>query len=83
MTFGNVVIYTTGSHPDGITPSYDGEYRINFGTHEEAHTFQYQYMGPLFPFIYLLNGFADQENFLEDAADKYSWLNKPRWKNAP
>ena len=48
ITFGNTIIHAWGKDKkrsgDNV-PSYDGNYNVNLGRHEEAHTYQYQKYG--------------------------------------
>lgn len=81
MTLGNVVIYSDGNVPNAITDRYDGTGTTHFGTHEEAHTYQYQFYGPTYIFNYFINGgFIGKNNQLEQDADNYSQENRLRWK---
>jgi hypothetical protein len=57
------------------------KYDVRLGRHEEQHTYQYQYYGPLFGLLYLLNGPGNGNNFFEKQADEYgATSNEPNWR---
>lgn len=80
ITFGNVELFT-GYEADGspvgpgttmyVSPytSYSG---FPLGSHEEAHTYQAQALGPFFFPIYFLNGGVSASNPYETQADKHA-----------
>ena len=74
ITLGNSVIYAGGEGfgPEYMGLRYDGPTEINVGMHEEAHTYQYQFFGIFFPFVYLPSGGMWKPSWLEHAADDYS-----------
>lgn len=71
LTLGNVILYGQGADP-GAGCAY-GEACVNLGRHEQAHTLQYQLLGPLFlPVYFLLGGCAGpKRNPLERAAQNF------------
>ncbi len=71
ITLGNSIIYGTESPPHKLGAYND--YTVNIGYHEEAHTYQYQILGPFYGPTYLLNGgFSGPENnTLEESAQNY------------
>jgi hypothetical protein len=77
LTLGNSILYGEESPP---TKNYAyGDPNVNIGKHEQAHTYQYQALGPLFAPTYMAaGGFPDPArrsgklgNALEDAAQRY------------
>ena len=74
MTLGNVTLYFKGWDPSTPWRGYDDSfpYDVDVGFHEEAHTYQYQLLGPLFLPTYLPMGIASGNNPLEKAADDYA-----------
>jgi RHS repeat-associated protein len=72
LTLGNVQLYGGNTVPSQETSRYDeGPGAVVYGSHEEAHTYQYQVLGPLFLPIYLLSGGIHSQPF-ENAADNYA-----------
>lgn len=71
LTLGNVILYGRGADPEKGC-AY-GEACANLGRHEQAHTLQYQLLGPLFvPVYFMLGGFCGpQRNPLERAAQDF------------
>ena len=85
LTLGNVVLYSEGANPGMVWPTYDGYDEVCVGKHEEAHTYQYQLLGPFYGPAYLLGGGAFTAGSpYEQAADLYGrgvgswwpWANK-------
>jgi len=73
LTLGNVQIFPVGSDPATTTGLYYGSTQlINLGLHEEAHTFQYQVLGPTFLLAYALSGGISGSNPFELAANRYA-----------
>lgn len=95
ITFGNIELYSKDTYPNDLTLPYLSSDAIlnqklskikhlEFSTHEEAHTYQYQHYGPFYGIFYLSGGFASGDNKLELDADQYSLTNMHRWgKNYP
>lgn len=54
LVLGNVIIYGREACPDQCGAYGDGD--VQLGQHEQAHTYQYQVLGPLFVFVYFLAG---------------------------
>ena len=54
ITFGNTISYGAGTGPDDMG-AY-GDYSVNVGLHEEAHTYQFQVYGIFYGPAYLLSG---------------------------
>ena len=52
---------------------------VHLGRHEEAHTWQYQLLGPLFLPLYLLTLFLPSPTPFERAADLYAHTGKGWW----
>lgn len=72
LTIGNVVLYS-GTVPDDLLPRYDGTGAVRAGTHERAHTYQYQLLGVLFaPAYFLAPGPFTQFSPFERAADNFA-----------
>jgi hypothetical protein len=70
LTLGNVVLYA-GCGPDELGAGY-GVAPVPLGLHEQAHTLQYERLGPLFLPVYVLAGGISSRNPLERAADAYA-----------
>jgi hypothetical protein len=71
---GNVILYATDVTP----PSHviaETEGLIPIGRHEEAHTYQYQVLGPLFGLVYLLLGGSARWNPLRRAPTALRWAS--------
>jgi hypothetical protein len=75
VTLGNTINYFGTGHPESIWDSYDGEYKINLGQHEQQHTYQSEQLGPFFLPVYFWNGGINKSNPLEQAADKAGKTN--------
>ena len=69
LTLGNAISYSK-EKPPGKFGAY-GDTSVNYGLHEEAHTYQSQVLGPAFIPTYLLNPEA-----FERAAQSYGNVNK-------
>jgi hypothetical protein len=71
LTLGNAILYGENSPP--WKPGAYGDNSVNIGFHEEAHTYQYQVLGPFYAPAYLLNGgfSGPSGNPLEQAAQVY------------
>ena len=71
LTLGNTILYGSNSPP--WKPGAYGDNSVNIGFHEEAHTYQYQALGPFYAPVYLLNGgfSGPARNPLEQAAQVY------------
>ena len=70
LTLGNVMNYPEGTGPQSFG-AYDDP-SVNYGLHEEAHTYQSQVLGPAFIPTYFLTGKPGHENHpLEWAAQSY------------
>lgn len=77
ITFGNTVLYTAGGDgPEALWLTYDKSTKVVVGLHKEAHTYQYQLLGPFFPIVYLLSGgwweWGWGPSWMETAADEYA-----------
>jgi RHS repeat-associated protein len=73
ITLGNTQIYSTSLPPtEPITAHYLGTGVTVVGTHEEAHTYQYQLLGPFFLPTWAALGGASPSNPLETSADLYA-----------
>ncbi len=68
LTLGNAISYNKDKPPDKFG-AY-GDPSVNYGLHEEAHTYQSQVLGPTFIPTYLLNS-----RLLEQAAQNYGRVN--------
>jgi hypothetical protein len=72
LTLGNVQLYMGGATPKTIGRHYAPGLRdIFLGDHEEAHTHQYQVLGPAFAPLYLFYGGFRTANPFETSADYY------------
>ncbi len=81
ITLGNVQLFYAAVPSDPV-PRYSGTSYVILGTHEAAHTYQSQLLGPLFFPVYLLTGGISKKNPFENAADNYaagtgSWWPQP------
>jgi len=79
ITFGNVQIYGTNSYPSdyGSSP-YTPGFSMYTGFHEEGHTYQSQFLGPLFlPFYGIGQLFGGSVNPFETGADNYANTHQP------
>ncbi len=81
ITIGNVILNTEPTLDVSVPtyaamaagPPYAPSDLVNLGSHESAHTNQYQVLGPLFLPAYLLAGGAFTANSpFESAADNYA-----------
>ena len=90
ITFGNIELYSEGIYPNNYSSVYipsdpqlalrlSGITHLEFSTHEEKHTYQYQHYGPFYGLFYVLGGFASGDNPFELEADQYSLSNMHRW----
>ncbi len=80
ITFGNIEMFT-GYDSAGIRISpgyimwrspYTNYYGFALGSHEEAHTYQAQALGPFFFPVYFAEGGVSASNPLETQADKHA-----------
>ncbi len=71
LTLGNVILYND-INPSDFVARYDQTALVMIGLHEEAHTYQYQVLGPLFLPVYFLSGGISADNPFENAADNYA-----------
>jgi hypothetical protein len=72
LTLGNVQLYGGDSTPKTIGRHYaPGLKDIPLGDHEEAHTHQYQVLGPSFLLFYALYGGLRKDNPFETSADYF------------
>lgn len=71
ITLGNTISYGRGTSPDHWG-AY-GDPTVHIGRHEEAHTWQYQVLGPFFIPVYFICGgvIGPLRNPLENAAQNY------------
>ncbi|WP_141730774.1 hypothetical protein [Oligoflexus tunisiensis] len=69
ITLGNTISYGKGTAPDHFG-AY-GDNTVNLGLHEQAHTWQYQILGPFFVPVYFLVGGITVRNPLEQAAQSF------------
>ncbi len=78
ITLGNVVLSTHGWGPGNTRIAYG--VLQNIGLHEQAHTLQYQALGPFFGPAYLVSGGAFSTNSLfERSATRYATTGKGWW----
>ena len=74
FTLGHVQVYGRDWGPDACAPSYTGAV-VNIGLHEQGHTAQARWLGPLFLPMWLagrLMGGDSAANPLEGGADRYA-----------
>lgn len=90
LTLGNVILTTEPTldmhvwsyaarrvlPPDNRAPACD---LVHLGKHEEAHTYQYQVLGPAFWLVYWIAGIGRQVSALERAADRYGQIGTDWW----
>jgi hypothetical protein len=70
LCLGNVQLYAGGATPETIGRPYaPGLKAIPLGDHEDAHTRQYQILGPAFVPLYFLYGGFSADNPFETSAD--------------
>ncbi len=72
ITFGNVVLYRRGAHPDLRALDYRRARWQRLGDHERAHTRQYERWGPLFLPLYLALALVPGIHRLELQADRWA-----------
>lgn len=79
LTLGNVILYGRNAEPWRYG-AY-GDARVNLGRHEQAHTYQYQLLGPLFVLVYWWHGglAGPDENPLERAAQNFGAGSNTWW----
>ena len=71
ITIGNVQIFHLVA-PDDSTSTYsDPTLKVQYGPHEEGHTWQYELLGPFFAPVYFLSGGISKTNPFENSADNY------------
>ncbi len=71
LTLGNVVLYAR-CQPGDCRCIYQSQQPLVLGLHEEAHTLQYEALGPLFLPLYFLCGGISGRNRFERAANAYA-----------
>lgn len=71
LTLGNVILYAQCA-PADCGHWYGCDDALPLGKHEEAHTHQYQRLGPLFLPLYWALGGISAKNPLERAANAYA-----------
>jgi hypothetical protein len=78
ITIGNVAIYGQGFDPAdyGRSP-YTPGFSMYTGYHEQGHTVQSQFLGPLFLPVYGLAELPHGVNPLETGADNYAGVHQP------
>nr|VFJ66174.1 MAG: RHS repeat-associated core domain-containing protein [Candidatus Kentron sp. DK] len=78
LTLGNTILYGSNTPPWRFG-AY-GDPSVNIGSHEEAHTYQYQALGPFYAPVYMLSGgfSGPSGNPLEQAAQDYG-SNQGGW----
>lgn len=82
LTLGNVILYGRDAEP--WRHGAYGDARVNIGRHEQAHTYQYQLLGPLFVLVYFLRGglAGPSKNPLERAAQNFGAGRDEWWSQA-
>jgi hypothetical protein len=89
VTLGNVIL-TTEPSLDLLVTTYalrcnsSGQGAaigdlVHLGKHEEAHTYQYQMLGPFFLPVYCIAGIGRQVSAFEQAADRYARTGAGWW----
>jgi hypothetical protein len=76
IALGNTINFGMGANPsDDISPYHGSPLKeaVNLGLHEEAHTYQWEALGPFFPFIYILSGGYWKPSYLEHQADYFAF----------
>ncbi len=58
-------LYGQLTHPD-----YDNKDKVNLGKHERKHTYQAEYLGPLYLATWLFSGGPSSNNWMERQADE-------------
>ena len=71
IALGNVILYARCA-PEDCGCWYGYARPLPLGLHEEAHTHQYEVLGPLFIPVYLLCGGISARNPFEQAANAYA-----------
>ena len=88
ITLGNVILTTEPSLDLMVTtyalrcnsPTKSAPYDlVHLGKHEEAHTYQYQTLGPFFLPVYCIAGIGRQVSAFERAADRYAQTGAGWW----
>jgi hypothetical protein len=72
MTLGNVILYVGSAKPDSTGSPYGSIVDLQVGLHEEAHTYQYQALGPFFPLFYGLSWLSGGVSEFEWQANNYA-----------
>ena len=90
FVLGNVIL-NPAEHLGGLTVTYESlaEFRktrgarelayVHLGKHEEAHTLQYQALGPLFLPLYALTQALPSPTPFERATDRYAETGNGWW----
>ncbi len=79
ITFGNTILYGRGVYPGDPWGRYNGAPGVfPIGVHEQAHTYQYEVMGPLYGPAWILGGGPTASNPWENAADNFA-TNTGSW----
>lgn len=90
FVLGNVIL-NPAEHLGGLTVTYKSlaKFRktggactlgyVHLGKHEEAHTLQYQVLGPLFLPLYALTQILSSPTPFERAADRYAETGRGWW----
>ena len=71
IALGNVILYAACA-PEHCGCWYGHSTPLNLGLHEEAHTRQYEVLGPAFIPVYLLCGGISARNPFERAANAFA-----------
>lgn len=72
MTLGNTIAYYGDAKPKTIRKLYRSDDKLNLGYHERNHTYQAEYLGPLFLPIYFLSGGPSPKNWMEQGSNQSS-----------
>ena len=72
LTLGNAILYGRGTAPGDVRPLYGSPQPLSLAAHEQAHTYQYQALGPFFLPVYLAFGGIHARNPFERAANAYA-----------
>ena len=89
VTLGNIIL-TTEPSLDLLVPAYLARHKspegrfsdcdfVHLGRHEEAHTYQYQVLGPAFLLVYWIAGIGRTVSALGHAADRYALTGAGWW----